>query len=61
MISFPAFLDIMHQHKEAEKAATEILKGFQAVNRKKNGEISAKDLRHLLMHTGEKMSKREGW
>ncbi|XP_055332610.1 uncharacterized protein LOC129584466 isoform X2 [Paramacrobiotus metropolitanus] len=58
-ISFPSFLDIMHTHKESERASSDILKAFQAMDRKGNGEIPAKDLRHFLMSTGEKMSRRD--
>ena len=59
-VSFPAFLDIMHKHKEAENAAAEISKGFKAMDKRGKGEIPAKDLMHILMNTGEKMSKKEG-
>ncbi|GAU94300.1 hypothetical protein RvY_06098-2 [Ramazzottius varieornatus] len=58
-ISFPAFLDIMHKHKESENAALEILKGFKAMDQRGKGEISAKDLMHILTNTGEKMSRKE--
>ncbi|OQV24658.1 putative Calmodulin-like protein 4 [Hypsibius exemplaris] len=58
-ISFPVFLDIMHRHKQYEKPAADILAAFRALDKRHRGEMSAKDLRHFLMNTGEKMSKKD--
>jgi len=58
-ISFPAFLDIMHRHKESENASADMLAGFNVLDSRRLGDIPANDLRHYLMNTGEKMTKKE--
>jgi Ca2+-binding EF-hand superfamily protein len=37
-----------------------MLAAFRATDKQNRGYISAKDLRHILMSFGEKLSKREG-
>ncbi len=59
-ITFPEFLKIMHTHCQVEKLPKEIVDAFKASDTKKNGLISAKHLRHLLLNWGELLSSREG-
>jgi len=50
----------MHAHSKVEKLPTEVLAAFKANDQKKTGVISAKDLRHILLNWGEKLSVKEG-
>jgi calmodulin len=59
-LAFSDFLDIMHAHSKVEKLPTEVLAAFKANDLKKSGAISAKDLRHILLNWGEKLSVKEG-
>lgn len=59
-LAFSDFLDIMHAHSKVEKLPSEVLAAFKANDPKKTGLISAKDLRHILLNWGEKLSVKEG-
>lgn len=58
-ITFDAFLEIIHIHLNKEKPTKEIQKAFKLTDKKKLGFIGAQDLRHILTHTGERLSGRE--
>ncbi|CAB3379047.1 Hypothetical predicted protein [Cloeon dipterum] len=58
-LAFSDFLDVMHAHSKVEKLPTEVLAAFRANDPKKTGLISAKDLRHILLNWGEKLSVKE--
>ncbi|CAG0878511.1 unnamed protein product [Darwinula stevensoni] len=58
-MTFANFLEVMHSHSTKERIPDEILKAFQAYDTGRKGVISAKDLRHLLLHWGERLSPRE--
>ncbi|XP_064645444.1 calmodulin-like [Lineus longissimus] len=58
-IEFAIFLDVLYEHSKVEKCQDEMLAAFRATDRENRGYISAKDLRHILMSFGEKLSKRE--
>lgn len=59
VLSFPDFLDVMHQHGGRQNVAGEILAAFRATDPSGSGVISAKQLRHTLLHWGERLSTRE--
>ena len=59
-ISFPEFLKVMHTHSQVEKLPKEVVDAFRASDSAKNGLITAKHLRHLLLNWGEQLSGREG-
>nr|CAG4641295.1 EOG090X0GKM [Eulimnadia texana] len=59
-ILFDDFLEIMHTHKKKEKSATEIRKAFVASDTTKKGLISTRELRHILLDWGERLSPKEG-
>lgn len=50
----------MHTHSQVEKLPAEVIDAFKASDEKKNGLISAKHLRHLLLNWGEQLSNKEG-
>jgi Ca2+-binding EF-hand superfamily protein len=58
-LTFPEFLDVVHQHAGAENISQEILAAFRAYDVGKKGVISAGDLRHILQQWGEALSKRD--
>ncbi|XKL60790.1 hypothetical protein PGB90_007847 [Kerria lacca] len=58
-ITFPEFLKVMHTHSQVEKLPAEVIDAFKASDEKKNGLISAKHLRHLLLNWGEQLSNKE--
>lgn len=59
-VTFPEFLDligkVMEKSKNPEK---EIHEGFRLYDQRKSGSISMKELRHVLMRNGEKLSQSE--
>ena len=59
-ISFADFLDIMHSHTKKESIPKELLEAFRGMDPQKKGTIPAKDLWHILVKWGEKLSAREG-
>merc|ERR1712039_265524 len=58
-ISFADFLDIMHSHSKKESIPKELLEAFRGMDPHKRGVIPAKDLWHILVKWGEKLSARE--
>lgn len=50
----------MHSHSQVEKLPNEVTDAFKASDTTKNGLISAKHLRHLLLNWGEQLSNKEG-
>jgi Ca2+-binding EF-hand superfamily protein len=59
-MSFADFLDIMHIHSRAEDLPREVVDAFKAADPAKKGVISARQLRHMLLHWGEQLSAKEG-
>lgn len=59
-ISFADMLEIMHNHSQKENIPQEILRAFRASDKTKSGRISARELRHILLLWGEKLSPKEG-
>ena len=60
-VSFPEFLDILLNFKSKTKTnwKEEILAAFKAYDNSGKGYISMKDLRHIMLRTGEKLSPPE--
>nr|CAG4652263.1 EOG090X0GKM [Triops cancriformis] len=58
-ISFADFLDIMHSHSKTEKIPDEIRLAFKAADSANKGLIPARELRHVLLNWGERLSARE--
>ena len=60
-ISFPEFLDVLLTFKTKSKKdwKDEIYEAFKAYDTKGAGFISMKDLRHVMLRTGEKLSPPE--
>lgn len=50
----------MHTHSQVEKLPKEVVDAFKASDTGKNGLITAKHLRHLLLNWGEQLSGKEG-
>ena len=59
-MSFPDFLDVMHKHSQVEKIPDEILAAFKGHDPRGTGSIPARDLRHILLQWGERLSHKEG-
>lgn len=59
-MTFPEFLEVMHEHRKAEDLPREIVEAFRAADPLKRGVIPARQLRHMLLHWGECLSSREG-
>uniref|UniRef100_A0A2P2I4N4 Calmodulin-like protein 4 n=1 Tax=Hirondellea gigas TaxID=1518452 RepID=A0A2P2I4N4_9CRUS len=59
VMNFPDFLDVMHQHGGQQNVAGEILAAFRATDPNNTKQISTKQLRHTLLHWGERLSTRE--
>lgn len=59
-MSFPDFLDVMHKHSQVEKIPEEILAAFKGHDPRNTGSIPARDLRHILLQWGERLSHKEG-
>ncbi|GBM19747.1 Calmodulin-like protein 4 like protein [Argiope bruennichi] len=58
-ISFADMLEIMHNHSQRENIPQEILRAFRAFDKSKSGRIPARELRHILLLWGEKLSPKE--
>ena len=59
-MTFPEFLDLMGKVMEKSKnPEKEIHEGFRLYDQRKSGTISMKELRHVLMRNGEKLSQSE--
>ena len=59
-LAFADFLEIMHTHSKKESIPKELLEAFRGMDPSKKGTIPAKDLWHILVKWGEKLSPREG-
>ena len=59
-MAFADFLDVMHQHSVKESLPKELLQAFRGSDPRGKGSIPAKDLWHILVKWGEKLSPREG-
>ena len=59
-MTFPEFLEVMHEHRKAEDLPREIVEAFRAADPMRRGYIPARQLRHMLLHWGECLSSREG-
>lgn len=59
-ISFADMLEIMHNHSQKENIPQEILRAFRASDKTKSGRMPARELRHILLLWGEKLSPKEG-
>ena len=57
-LSFADFLDVMHIHSKKERVPQEILEAFQGMDRNKTGQISIRDLKHILCDWGESFEPR---
>lgn len=60
-MSFADFLDVMHIHSQTEDLPREVIEAFQAADPNKTGTIPAKQLRHMLLNWGERLSTKEGY
>ncbi|XP_043221636.1 calmodulin-like protein 4 [Amphibalanus amphitrite] len=58
-LSFPDFLEVMHEHTEREKVPGDILRAFEQQDARGTGHISVKELRWLLTSWGDRLSKQE--
>jgi len=58
-VDFATFLDVMHEHSKREKPMQEVVAAFRAHDRQKTGQISAKELRSILMGIGERLTNRQ--
>jgi len=58
-LAFADFLEIMHTHSKKESIPKELLEAFRGMDPSKKGTIPAKDLWHILVKWGEKLSPRE--
>lgn len=54
-LSFADFLDVMHTHSKRERIPHEIEEAFQAWDPRRTGQISTRDLKHILCQWGEKL------
>ena len=59
-LAFADFLEIMHVHSKKESIPRELLEAFRGMDTARKGTIPAKDLWHILVKWGEKLSPREG-
>eukprot|EP00096_Caligus_rogercresseyi_P014191 TRINITY_DN6703_c0_g1_i1.p2 TRINITY_DN6703_c0_g1~~TRINITY_DN6703_c0_g1_i1.p2 ORF type:complete len:148 (-),score=34.43 TRINITY_DN6703_c0_g1_i1:494-937(-) len=58
-VNFADFLEIVHRHSSKENAPKEILDAFQDMDVDKRKNMSEKDLRHILMRWGERLTAQE--
>ncbi|XP_074599035.1 calmodulin-like protein 4 [Brevipalpus obovatus] len=58
-LSFADFLDVMHTHSMKEKLPDEVIEALRAWDRNRTGQISVRDLKHILCQWGEKLSSKE--
>lgn len=59
-MSFADFLEVMHQQTRAENLPKEVIDAFKAADNSRSGSIPARQLAHMLLHWGEKLSAKEG-
>ena len=59
-INFPEFLEIMWKMmQKSRNPERDIFEAFKVYDTKKQGVISMKDLKHVMMRTGEKLSQQD--
>ncbi|XP_066920107.1 uncharacterized protein [Clytia hemisphaerica] len=59
-VTFPEFLDLMGKvMQKSRNPESEIFEGFRLYDQRQTGMISMKDLRHVMMRNGEKLSQPE--
>ena len=59
-MTFPEFLDLMGKvMQKSRNPESEIFEGFRLYDQRQTGMISMKDLRHVMMRNGEKLSQSE--
>lgn len=58
-MSFAEFLEVMHTHSQAEVLPDEVVAAFQAADPGKKGVIPARQLKHMLLNWGERLSGKE--
>lgn len=58
-MAFSDFLEVMHIHSKVENLPDEVVAAFKANDLQGNGNIPARQLRHLLQNWGEGLSVRE--
>lgn len=58
-LSFADFLSVMHSHTKVENIPQEIVDAFKGADPLGRGVVSARELRHVLLRWGEKLSTRE--
>ncbi|XP_035737082.1 calmodulin-like protein 4 isoform X1 [Vespa mandarinia] len=58
-MSFADFLEAMHLQTRAEDLPKEVIEAFQAADTAHTGTIPARQLAHMLLHWGEKLSNKE--
>lgn len=49
----------MHTHSMKEKLPDEVIEALRAWDRNRTGQISVRDLKHILCQWGEKLSSKE--
>lgn len=59
-MSFADFLEVMHNQTRAEDLPKEVIEAFKAADTSRSGTIPARQLAHMLLHWGEKLSAKEG-
>ncbi|KAL2726619.1 calmodulin-like protein 4 [Vespula squamosa] len=58
-MSFADFLEAMHLQTRVEDLPKEVIEAFQAADTAHTGTIPARQLAHMLLHWGEKLSNKE--
>ncbi|XP_046397560.1 calmodulin-like protein 4 [Ischnura elegans] len=58
-MSFADFLDVMHIHSTVEDLPKEVVEAFKAGDHARKGTIPAKQLRHILLKWGERLTPKE--
>ena len=59
-MTFPEFLELMGKVMQKKRQPeNEIYEGFRLYDQRQTGMISMKDLRHVLMRNGERLSQSE--
>ncbi|XP_040577711.1 calmodulin-like protein 4 isoform X2 [Lepeophtheirus salmonis] len=58
-MNFADFLEVVHKHSSKEDIPKEILDAFRDMDVKKKKTILGKDLKHILMDWGEKLTTQE--
>lgn len=59
-MSFADFLEVMHLQTRVEDLPKEVNDAFKAADHSRSGLIPARQLAHMLLNWGEKLSNKEG-